>query len=350
MKYGKIRIEDGNFIFSKHMMMNYLPCRDILWAYKRKEGIEGGQQKQFATSSLVIITRRKKRYQFEMTDKEIQECLQLLKALNSKLIIGFPKGSRILLNSLPNTRDLGAIVTNDGRHILPRKLLRSGELYHVSVADKDVLETEYHLSTVIDFRTKAEAAKKPDTLIEGCEYIDMPIVDEETLGITRDANLVSTLRQIKVSPDEFMIKQYVNLVHDEYSVKQYARFLDILLHHDDGAILWHCSAGKDRVGVGTAILLYALGVPKNVIYEDYLKTNLYLDADLEYTIRLLETKMIVDNEVMDKIRLLYKVKEEYLDAVFKTIKRDYGSMGAFMKKALYMTPKTLESLRNKYLV
>ena len=38
MKYGKIRIEDGNLIFSKHMMMNYLPCKDILWAYKRKEG------------------------------------------------------------------------------------------------------------------------------------------------------------------------------------------------------------------------------------------------------------------------------------------------------------------------
>lgn len=60
MKYGKIRIEDGNLIFSKHMMMNYLPCKDILWAYKRKEGVEGGAQKQFSTSSLVIITRRKK--------------------------------------------------------------------------------------------------------------------------------------------------------------------------------------------------------------------------------------------------------------------------------------------------
>lgn len=75
MKYGKIRIEDGNFIFSKHMMMNYLPCKDIIWAYKRKEGVEGGAQKQYSTSSLVIITRRKKRYQFEMTDREIQNCI-----------------------------------------------------------------------------------------------------------------------------------------------------------------------------------------------------------------------------------------------------------------------------------
>ena len=40
MKYGKIRIEDGNLIFSKHMMMNYLPCKDILWAYKSTEAVQ----------------------------------------------------------------------------------------------------------------------------------------------------------------------------------------------------------------------------------------------------------------------------------------------------------------------
>ena len=56
MRFGKIRIEDGNLIFSKHMMLNSLPCKDIIWAYMRREGVEGGQQKQFTTSSLVLIT------------------------------------------------------------------------------------------------------------------------------------------------------------------------------------------------------------------------------------------------------------------------------------------------------
>ena len=40
MKYGKIRIEDGNLVFARHMMMNHLPCRDILWVYKRQEGVD----------------------------------------------------------------------------------------------------------------------------------------------------------------------------------------------------------------------------------------------------------------------------------------------------------------------
>ena len=70
-----------------------------------------------------------------------------------------------------------------------------------------------------------------------------------------------------------MLKQYESLVHDEYSIKQYARFLDVLLHQNEGAVLWHCSAGKDRVGVGTALLLCALGVPKKTIYEDFMKNR-----------------------------------------------------------------------------
>lgn len=350
MKYGKIRIEDGNFIFAKHMMMNYLPCKDILWAYRRKEGVEGGIQKQFSTSSLVIITRRKKRYQFDMTDREIQNCIQLLRALNPAIVTGFPKGSRIQLQSLPNTRDLGALTTEDGRHILPKRLLRSGSLYHVSIADQDTLLNEYHLTTVVDFRTRMECLEKPDTVMNGVEYHEIPIIDEETLGITRSGSVAEMFRNFREVPDDFMLNQYASLVRDEYSVKQYARFLDVLLHQDEGAVLWHCSAGKDRVGVGTALLLCALGVPKKTIYEDFMKTNLYLESEMEYMIRLLETKMIVDNETIDKIRLLYKVKEDYLDIVFRTIRKEYGSMDMFMKKALYMTPKTTEALRKKYLV
>ena len=44
MRFGKIRIEDGNLIFARHMMLNNLPCKDIIWAYMRREGIEGGKQ------------------------------------------------------------------------------------------------------------------------------------------------------------------------------------------------------------------------------------------------------------------------------------------------------------------
>lgn len=351
MKYGKIRIEDGNLIFTRHMMVNYLPCRDIIWVYKRQEGIEGGgAQKQISASYLVVVTRRRKRYKFDMTDREIQDCVQLLRALNPELVTGFPKGGRIHLQSLPNTRDLGALMAEDGRYILPKRLLRSGSLYHISLADQDVLTEEYHLSEVIDFRTRYEILEKPDIVMEGVRYHEIPIVDEETMGISQAGSLMDLVDRFDQVPDEFIRKQYQNFVRDQYSLKQYARFMDTLLNHDQGAILWHCSAGKDRVGVGTALLLCALGIPRKTIREDFLKTNLYMEEEMQHMVRFLETKTIVDARIMDKVRMLYKVKGEYLDAVFETIEKDYGSVERFLKKALYLTPRALEELKNKYLI
>lgn len=350
MKYGKIKIENGNLVFTRHMMTNHLPCRDILWVYKRQEGVDGGVQKQISTSYLVVVTRRRKRYKFDMTDREIQDCIQLLKALNPNIIVGFPKGGKIHLQSLPNTRDLGALVTEDGRHILPKRLLRSGSLYHISLADQDVLTEEYHLTEVIDLRTRYEILEKPDIVMVGVKYREIPIIDEETAGISQAGNLMDMIKKFDRIPDEFLHKQYQNLVRDQYSVRQYARFMDVILNHEDGAILWHCSAGKDRAGVGTALLLCALGVPRKTIQEDFLKTNLYLEEEMQHMVRYLETKTIVDSRIMDKVRILYKVKSEYLDTVFQTIEQDYGSVEHFMKKALYLNPKSIETLKNKYLV
>ena len=350
MKYGKIRIEDGNLIFSKHMMMNYLPCKDIIWAYKRKEGVEGGAQKQYSTSSLVIITRRKKRYQFEMTDREIQNCIQLMRALNPQMVTGFPQGSRIPMQSLPNTRDLGALETEDGRHILPKRLLCSGSLYHISITDQDMLTHEYHLSTVVDFRTRMECLEKPDTIIEGVQYHEIPIVDEETLGITRSGSPTELLRNFKEIPEEFMLKQYESLVHDEYSIKQYARFLDVLLHVKNGAVVFHSATGEDRTGVGTALLLFALGVPKETIRRDYMRSNPCLEDELKYMRRLYRADWPENSRKLADLKAFYQVKESYINTVFDVIEKENGGIERFLRKKLYLTPKASEELKKKYLI
>lgn len=350
MRYGKIRIEDGYLVFTKHMMINSLPCKDILWAYLRREGADSSARKQLIVNYLVIVTRRKKRYKFDMTEREVQDCIRLLKVLNPEMAVGFPKGGRLPLLSLPNTRDLGALVTQDGRHILPRKLLRSGELYHVSLADQETLTEEYRLRTVIDLRTTAERKSKPDTIMPGVEYFHIPILDEETIGISREGGLADMLLNFAGNAQQYMEKQYESLIRDQFSVKQYARFLDVLLHQEDGAILWHCSAGKDRVGVGTALLLCVLGVPRETIRQDFMRTNVYLESELQYMLRLLETRTEVQESLADNLRILFKVKESYIDTVFHTIEKDYGTVDRFLRRALYLTPKAIEDLQEKYLI
>ena len=96
MKYGKIRIEDGFLVFTRHMMINNLPCKDIVWAYMRKEGADEGDDRQLSVNYLVIVTRRKKRYKFDMTEKEIHECIRILKILNPDMATGFPRAAGYL--------------------------------------------------------------------------------------------------------------------------------------------------------------------------------------------------------------------------------------------------------------
>ena len=105
MRYGKIRVEDGNLIFFRHMIQNNLPCRDIVWAYIHREGENAEEAvKQMISNYLVIITRRKKRYQFEMTEHEAQDCLRILKLFNPEMATGFPKGGRITMRHIQNVR------------------------------------------------------------------------------------------------------------------------------------------------------------------------------------------------------------------------------------------------------
>lgn len=353
MRYGKIRIDDGNLIFTKRMMTNSLPCEDILWAYRRKEdtgGKEGGATSGTDGNSIMIRTRKGKRYKFDMAEDETKACLNHLKELNPWISLGFPKGARIPLQNLPNTRDLGALKTVDGRFILPHKLIRSGELYHMSKTDVRTLREEYHVTTVIDFRTDAERTHKPDTEMGGVCYIDNPILEEATVGITREKGMMELLMGFDGDAGAYMEQLYNSLVLDSFSMNQYAKFFQYLLDQENGAVLWHCTAGKDRVGIGTALLLSALGVPKDTIYEDYLRTNQYLQQETEYLIQLLGERLNGHPHAVENIRVMMGVDHRYLEGALRAIDAEYGSMDRYLKRKMCLTPKALERLQNKYLV
>ena len=346
MRYGKIRIEDGFFVFNRHMMLNSLPCKDIVWAYMRREGADKTGEKQLIINYLVIITRRQKRYKFDMTEQEVQDCLRLLKLLNPDMAVGFPKGSRLPLKNLPNTRDLGALMTENGSHILPRKLLRSGEIYHASITDTRILAEEYNVKTVIDFRSAAEVKKKPDDIMAGVEYYHIPILDEESGGRSFFEQVMSCYGDT----DKYMINRYRSFLNDEYSLKQYARFLDVLLHVKNGAVIFHSGTGEDRAGVGTALLLLALGVPKETIRRDFMRSNPCLEEELKYMRRLYRAYRPENSQKFANLTAFYQVKESYINIIFDLIENEYGGGERFLRKKLYLTAKATEELRKKYLI
>ena len=312
--------------------------------------MDGVEERQLISNYLVIVTRRRKRYKFDMTEREVQECIRLLKVLNPEMAVGFPKGGRLPLQNLWNTRDLGAIITEEERHILPRRLLRSGDLYHLSLADQKALCEEYRLTKVIDLRTEAEAKERPDTILPGVEYYRIPVLDEPRPGITHIRDMDREFLKNQKDPGKFMGKVYEEILSDQYSVKQFARFVDVLLHHENGAVLWHCSTGEDLTGIATAILLCALGVSRNEIREDYRKTDTCLDKEWIYTKRLLESYPSVGEQEMENARVFFTTEEQWLAGAVSVLEKTYDSVEQFLKKGLYLTPKAQEELKTKYLI
>jgi protein-tyrosine phosphatase len=265
---------------------------------------------------------------------------------------------KINLTGCPNTRDLGGMITKDGRRIREKKLIRSGRLYNATKEDLEILTKEYELKEVIDFRTYAEIDKYPDPDTEGVVFYKNPIIEELAQQPETDEQKKETHNPVQEALDranslpddvkEFMIKIYPELVENEVCVRGYQKFFRYLSEHEEGSVLWHCSEGKDRVGIGTMLLLAALGVDMDTIKRDYIYTNNCIYQEVTMLLGTI-SRLVSDHLVEDKILYAMTVREEYLQSVLDSIEKNYGSIDGFLHQALKLTDSDLEMLREKYL-
>ena len=113
-------------------------------------------------------------------------------------------------------------------------------------------------------------------------------------------------------------------------------------------MLWHCSAGKDRAGMGAVYLLWALGVSEPVIRADYVLTDRYLEKNLNRMIaHLAET--VPDEKVLNGVRIMNTARESYLNRLYAEVDRHYGSMDAFLREGLGLGEEEKRELRENYL-
>lgn len=264
-----------------------------------------------------------------------------------------------ILTGAPNARDLGGIETADGRRIKPNRLIRSGMLARLTDEDVEYLKSA-GLRTVVDFRTSQERIQKPDRKIDGAEYIICPMFDETTDGITRDKpesedeeaqrTLKMARRLMETDPDGVrqMRSLYPVLVTLEHSLEHYRKFFEILLNHEDGALLYHCTMGKDRVGTATALLLTALGVPRDGIVADYMLTR---ERCAPGTQRLLSNcrKFTNDEAVLEFVYRLDTVQEDFIGATFETIDEVHGGMERFLHEKMGLDDAAIDRLKMLYL-
>lgn len=231
---------------------------------------------------------------------------------------------------IQNKRDLGGLKTRDGKTIRTGMLVRSALLAQAEEQDLD------GVATIIDMRTIAERDEMPDQAC-GREYLPIPIfekVNESIDGVSHEKKEEQSLIPDMAVLYGIMMKQYAD---------SFRRVLTAVLEHDysKGAVLWHCSEGKDRCGMTAALVLEALGVDRDTIMEDYLKTNLVNLPKAEAIREKLQATH--GQEMADGAYQAYIADEKYLRAAWEEMSNDYisGRLG--------IPEETLEAFRKTIL-
>jgi protein-tyrosine phosphatase len=266
------------------------------------------------------------------------------------------EAGRIGLEKLPNTRDLGYLSTQDNRQVVSRKLIRSGALSGASGNDLKTLTQTYQVQTVLDLRTPEEREKSPDPQedMPGVRFDYAPILGFAATGITRENGLEGLIGKLKSStselgdPRQLLAGLYPRMFLDKLGVQGYTRFFDILANTSEGAVLWHCSAGKDRAGMAAVLLLHVLEVSPDAILADYLATNQFLTGRTNELKKLIPAEHFTP-ELEQALTILNSTDQSFLDAGIQAVQKEYGSLDTYLKDALGVDKAMKEHLRSKYL-
>lgn len=248
------------------------------------------------------------------------------------------------MDSLVNFRDIGGYVGKDGKRVALKRILRSGEVVGLSDEDKQVLINDYQLSDIVDFRGEVEVNERPDDSIDRVTYHHIDILGD----LLNDDAGKSGLTQID-DPKLHMQQLYAEMVELSSAKKGYHDFFNQLLEKASGSTLFHCFAGKDRTGLGAALVLSILGVSQEDIFTDYLKTN---SQRKEANDALVEEyrKEGYSAKELDSIEEKLYVRKEYLEEAFRVINENYGSVENYVIEGLDIPKESLKKLQDMYLV
>lgn len=269
-----------------------------------------------------------------------------------------PKGGMtdyglIELDGTCNTRDQGGMETVTGQRVRAKKLIRSDGLEKLTDNDIHILVDECDLRMVIDLRTDVERKAAPDPIdrMPEVKFVSLPVLADSAVGLTHEHSLRSLwdeFLKLKGDPMGVISRTYPLMLLGDAGVAAYKQFFEILLAQEQGAVLWHCSEGKDRTGVASMLILFTLGVPPATIMEDYLATNLFARQKMKRIANDLK-KVHVADKSDEALLALICAHEEYMDAAMEAVKGKYGSLDAYLTEALDLTPEKRQLLAEKYL-
>lgn len=243
-----------------------------------------------------------------------------------------PKGNAVIservlpMSGTFNFRDLGGYKTGNGKYVKWGKLFRSGEMSGLTGEDRAYLES-IPLISVVDFRASSEISSAPDVYPSSVQNVySYPI----TRGII--------MAEVNKMPDKeeayrIMVDANTAFVTNPEIITQLKYFFETLQDKENTPLVFHCTAGKDRTGIASALILLALGVDEETVIKDYILSN-----------RCIKDKYAAMVERYPNLEPLLQVDDSYIRAAFDKIKENHGSFERFFTEVLEIDPGTLKEL------
>lgn len=235
------------------------------------------------------------------------------------------------LQGASNLRDMGGWQVTDGRRLRFGILYRSATLANLTAADLATVAA-LGLRTICDLRGVEEASHNPSRLPEGATRIALPI--EPTVG----ASLRDLMRREQSTGEDVVaLLRTAYLDYGTRFIAAYRDLFDLLLDPARHALLFHCSAGKDRTGLAAALVLTALGATRQTVLEDYVATDRLWRRD--YALPPATPQPLAE--------ALYATHPELLEAALDAaIEAHGGSLPVFLEQGLGLGAARLARLRD----
>jgi protein-tyrosine phosphatase len=247
-----------------------------------------------------------------------------------------------------NFRDIGGYAAVTGRRVRRGMIFRSGAMAFLTDADHAHLQTR-GVRLICDLRTAEERKNEPN---------NWPDPAVKTLTWDYDPSITS-LREFRSAP-EFTAESSRAAMMSLYRrmpsafAKVYADVFRALAVEDLPAVI-HCSAGKDRTGLASALVLLALGVQPNDVMNDYALTERVIDLEhLIFTHQQGSVGLGEDHSFLLKLgaevrRPLVSSPASYLGAALEQIRLDYDSVDGYFQDGMGIAPEVLPRLRSRLL-
>ena len=254
-------------------------------------------------------------------------------AISAPVAVAAPHQRVLPLQGGRNFRDLGGYATADGHHVKWGLLFRSGSMHGLTAADYAYLEGR-GIRVVCDFRSTGERT---------AEAVNWP-ADRAPTVLADDYSLM----QSGAMPKGDMRSWDADQAMLGYFAPQYRRmFAELLAGH--APLAFNCSAGKDRTGVAAALLLTALGVPRETVIEDYLLTNQTLDQSQLIKGQSSGTAKLGGGMPSPVIAAFLTADRSYIEAALAAMESHPGGSMGYLRDEMQLSPQDIARLRRLYL-